>query len=39
MVGELDGDDVSDRSIIELCYGHVGAVAAWGKRLTSEEMR
>jgi hypothetical protein len=33
MVGELDGDDVSELSIIELCYGHVGAVAAWGKAI------
>jgi ABC-type sugar transport system ATPase subunit len=28
LVGELDGDAVTERNIIELCYGHVGAVAA-----------
>ena len=28
LVGELDGDEVSERNIIELCYGHLGAVAA-----------
>ena len=24
LVGELDGDAVTERNIIELCYGHVG---------------
>jgi ABC-type sugar transport system ATPase subunit len=28
LVGELDGDAITERNIIELCYGHVGAVAA-----------
>ncbi len=28
LVGELERDTVSERNIIELCYGHVGAVAA-----------
>ncbi|HEY2651032.1 MAG TPA: ATP-binding cassette domain-containing protein, partial [Solirubrobacteraceae bacterium] len=28
LVGEVDGDAVTERNIIELCYGHVGAVAA-----------
>ncbi len=28
LVGEVDGDAVTERNIIELCYGHTGAVAA-----------
>ena len=28
LVGEVDGDAVTERNIIELCYGHSGAVAA-----------
>jgi ABC-type sugar transport system ATPase subunit len=28
LVGELDGDGITERNIIELCYGHVGAIAA-----------
>jgi ABC-type sugar transport system ATPase subunit len=28
LVGELDGDAITERNIIELCYGHTGAVAA-----------
>jgi len=28
LVGEVEGDAVSERNIVELCYGHVGSVAA-----------
>lgn len=28
LVGEVDGNDVTERNIIELCYGHTGALAA-----------